>query len=589
MPSYTAPVRDMMFVLHDVLGADRHGIPGNEELDRDTTAAILTEAAKLAETVLAPLNRTGDAQGCRFENATVRTPEGFPAAFDALRDGGWTALDCDPAYGGQGLPHLISTAASEIFSAANMAFYMYQGLTHGAYNAIHAHGSAAQKALYLPKMVAGRWSGTMNLTEPQCGTDLGLIRTRAEPQPDGSYRITGQKIWISAGEHDLTENIVHLVLARLPDAPEGVRGISLFVVPKYLPGPDGEPGARNTVSCAGLEQKMGIHGNATCVMQYDGAVGEMLGAPHAGLRAMFTMMNEARLSVGLQGYAQGARAYQMAREFARDRLQGRALTGARNPEGPADPILVHADVRRMLMEQKAMVEGGRALVFWGAALIDRARRAEDREAEALISLLTPVIKAFLTDKGVETTVLAQQVPGGAGYVRDTGLEQIVRDARITMIYEGTNGIQALDLVGRKLGADGGKAVMAFLALVTGFIAEHQGQDSDFDAGFLTPLAAALEDLGAALRYMQTAGSTAPLDALSGAGDLLHLFGHVCLGLMWARMARAAAVSAEDAAFCAAKIATGRFYMARLLPATRLHLARIETGAAPVMALDEEAF
>ena len=408
MPSYTAPVRDMQFLLHDVLEVSQAGIPGYEELDRDTTGAILEEAAKLAENVLAPLNPVGDAQGCRLENGVVRTPDGFKAAFDQMREGGWTALDCDPEYGGQGLPYLMSTAVGEMFSAANMAFNMYQGLTHGAYNAIHAHGSEEQKATYLPKMVSCEWGGTMNLTEPHCGTDLGLIRTRAEPQDDGSYRITGNKIWISAGEHDMVENIVHLVLAKIPGGPEGVKGISLFIVPKFLVNEDGSLGARNAVSCGGLESKMGIHGNATCVMNYDGATGFLVGEAHKGMRAMFTMMNEARLGVGLQGYAQGVVAYENALGFAKERQQGRAVTGAQMPDAPADTIMVHPDVRRNLMDQKSITEGARAFVFWGASLIDQAHRSQDKQAEGLISLLTPVIKGFLTDKGFETTVLAQQ-------------------------------------------------------------------------------------------------------------------------------------------------------------------------------------
>ncbi|MDO6587923.1 acyl-CoA dehydrogenase C-terminal domain-containing protein [Salipiger sp. 1_MG-2023] len=591
MPSYTAPVRDMQFVLHEMLEVSQAGIPGYEDLDRDTTQAILDEAGKLASGVLAPLNAVGDAQGCRLENGVVCTPDGFRAAFDQLRRGGWTALDCDPEYGGQGLPYLMSTAVGEILSAANMAFNMYAGLTHGAYNAIHAHGSPEQKAMYLPKLVSCDWGGTMNLTEPHCGTDLGLIRTKAEPQDDGSYAITGTKIWISAGEHDLCDNIIHLVLARIPGGPEGIKGLSLFIVPKFLVNEDSSLGARNTLECVGLEHKMGIHGNATCVMSYEGAEGWLIGEPHKGMRAMFTMMNEARLGVGLQGYAQGAVAYQNALAFAKERQQGRAVTGIAAPDAPADPIIVHPDVRRGLMDQKAITEGARAFVFWGASLIDRAQRCNDPDAEGLISLLTPVIKGFLTDKGFETCVLAQQTPGGAGFTRDLGLEQFVRDARITMIYEGTNGIQSLDLVGRKLAADGGKHVMAFFDLVKTFIAENKG-DEAFEAQFLTPLKSASKDLQAAAMFFMQKGMTSPDEALAGSYDFMHLFGHVCLGLMWARMARAAGKamgSGGDTAFLQAKIATGRYYMARQLPATKLHLARIESGAAPVMALDPAAF
>ncbi|WP_417724016.1 acyl-CoA dehydrogenase C-terminal domain-containing protein [Salipiger sp.] len=593
MPSYTAPVRDMQFVLHDLLDVSQAGIPGYEDLDRDTTAAILEEAAKLAENVLAPLNPVGDEQGCTLENGVVRTPDGFKEAFDQVREGGWTALDCDPEYGGQGLPYLVSTAVGEMFTSANMAFNMYQGLTHGAYNAIHAHGSPEQKAMYLPKMVSCEWGGTMNLTEPHCGTDLGLIKTRAVPQDDGTYRITGQKIWISAGEHDMVDNIIHLVLAKIPGGPEGVKGISLFIVPKFLVNEDGSLGDRNALSCGGLERKMGIHGNATCVMNYDGATGFLIGEAHKGMRAMFTMMNEARVGVGLQGYAQGAVAYQNALAFAKDRVQGRDVTGAANPDDPADPIIVHPDVRRNLMDQKAFVEGARAFAFWGASLIDRAHRSQDAAAEGLISLLTPVIKGFLTDKGFETTVLAQQTLGGSGFTREWGLEQFVRDARITMIYEGTNGVQALDLVGRKLGADGGKHVMAFFEMVKEFIAANKGTDAEFDAQFLDPLRAASKDLQAAGMFFMQNGMKNPNEALAGSYDFMHLFGHVCLGLMWARMALAAraalAAGGGDTAFHETKIATGRYYMARQLPATRTHLARIESGAGPVMALDAEAF
>jgi len=592
MPSYRAPIPDLQFVLQDVLQVAGSDIPGYAELDPDTTAAILSEAGKLAEEVLAPLNPTGDRQGCRLENGTVRTPDGFRDAYRMMREGGWMGLDCDPAYGGQGMPYILQTAVGEMFVSANMAFNMYQGLTHGAVGAIHAHGSEDQKALYLPPMIDGRWSGTMNLTEPQCGTDLGLIRTKAEPRPDGSYAVTGQKIWISAGEHDLTDNIIHLVLARIPGAPEGTKGISLFIVPKFLVNADGSLGARNALLCAGLEEKMGIHGNATCVMQYDGATGFLVGEPHKGMRAMFTMMNEARLGVGLQGMAQGAVAYQNAAAFARDRLQGRDLGGAKNPGGPADPILVHPDVRRGLMDQRAFVEGARGLVLWGASLIDRARRSEDAEAEAMTSLLTPVIKGFLTDKGFETTVLAQQTPGGAGFTRDLGLEQFVRDARITMIYEGTNGIQALDLVGRKLPAGGGKAMMAFFEMVKSFCKENAG-DPVLQDGFLEPLKAASKDLQAAAMYFMQNAMKTPANALAGSYDFLHVFGHVCLGLTWARMAGVAgaqlAAGTGDAAFLEAKIATGRYYMARQLPATGLHLARITSGAGPVMALADEAF
>ncbi|MEX5729373.1 alkylation response protein AidB-like acyl-CoA dehydrogenase [Rhodovulum iodosum] len=592
MPSYTPPVDDMQFLLHEVLQVARADIPGYGEMEPDFTAAVLEEAGKISAELLAPLNAVGDAEGCNLENGVVRTPDGFKAAYGQMCAGGWTALDADPDHGGQGMPYLLHSAVGEMFASANMAFNMYQGLTHGAISALQVHGSDAQKATYLPRMITGQWSGTMNLTEPQCGTDLGLIQTRAEPRPDGSYAITGSKIWISAGEHDLAENIVHLVLAKIPGGPEGTRGISLFLVPKFLPDAEGNPGERNAVACTGLESKMGLHGNATCAMRYEGATGFLVGEPHKGMRAMFTMMNEARLGVGLQGYAQAAAAYQGALDFACERLQGRALSGPANPDGPADPILVHPDVRRMLMHQKSLVEGARALVFWGAELIDRANRAQDAQADALISLLTPVIKGFLTDKGFEATVLAQQVPGGAGYTRDLGLDQFVRDARITMIYEGTNGIQALDLVGRKLALDGGQAMRDFFDMVKAVVKTH-ADDAELKADFLDPLKAASKDLQAAAMYFVAEGVKKPENALAGSSDFLHLFGHVCLGLMWAKTAAAArAALAEgrgDAGFYETKLATGRYYMARHLPATRLHLARIETGADTVMALPADRF
>jgi len=592
MPTYQAPLADLSFVLDEVLQAGRQPVPGYDQLEPEFTGAVLAEAAKLAEGVLAPLNAVGDREGCVLENGVVRTPEGFRAAFEQMKAGGWNGLDLPEDYGGQGLPYLLGTAVGEMFVSANMAFNMYQGLTHGAIGTILAHGTEDQKATYLPKMVALDWTGTMNLTEPHAGTDLGIMRTKAEPQPDGSYRITGQKIFISAGDHDMAENIVHLVLAKAPGGGAGTKGISLFIVPKYLVGADGALGARNAVSCGKIEEKMGIHGNATCVMNYDGATGFLLGELHKGMRAMFTMMNEARLGVGLQGYAVAAAAYQAAAAYARDRLQGRAVTGARNPEGAADPIIVHPDIRRSLMDQKSFVEGARAFTLWGAELIDRAHRAGDAEAEGLISLLTPVIKGFLTDRGFETAVAAQQVFGGHGYIEEWGMSQFARDARIAMIYEGANGVQALDLVGRKLAAEGGRPVMGFFALVKAMIAENAGDDR-LKADFLDPLKAASKDMQAALEVFMTEGMKDPDTALAGSTDFLHLFGHVCLGLMWARMAKAALAMQDagrgDPAFLDAKLATGRYYMARHLPATALHLARIRSGAAPVMALPAEAF
>ncbi len=591
MPSFTAPTKDQQFILHNVLKISEMDIPGFADLDREFTDAVLTEAGKLASEVLAPLNAVGDKQGCSLENGVVRTPDGFKDAYDKMSEGGWMAMDLAEEYGGQGLPYIMHTAAMEPMVSANIAFNIYSGLTHGNISAIVTHGTDAQKAMYLPKMATGEWSGTMNLTEPHCGTDLGLMRTKAEPQDDGTYKISGQKIWISAGEHDLSDNIIHLVLAKIPGGPDGVKGISLFIVPKFMVNEDGSLGGRNALSCGGLEEKMGIHGNATCVMNYDGATGYLIGEMHEGMRAMFTMMNEARLGVGLQGYAQGAVAYENALGFARDRLQGRAVTGVEAPDKPADPIIVHPDVRRNLMDQKSFVEGARALTYWGAILLDRSHKNDDEDAEALISLLTPVIKGFLTDKGFETCVLAQQTLGGSGFTKEWGLEQFVRDTRITMIYEGTNGIQALDLVGRKLGLNGGKTVMAFFEMIKTYIADNKS-DEGFEADFLEPLKDASKDLQAAgMYFMQNMKN--PNDALSGSYDFMHMMGHVCLGLMWAKMGRASmdalAAGDTDTDFHNSKIATGRYYMARQLPATKMHLARINTGGDTVMALDAANF
>ena len=592
MPSYTAPVDDMQFLLHEVLDVSRSDVPGYDELEPDFTRAVLEEAGKISSEVLAPLNMVGDREGCRLENGVVRTPTGFREAFGQMREGGWTALDCDPEYGGQGMPYILNTAVNEMFVSANMAFNMYQGLTHGAYSTIHAHGTDEQKRLFLPKMVTCEWGGTMNLTEPHCGTDLGLLRTKAEPQEDGSYKITGTKIFISAGDQDLTENVIHLVLARIPGAPAGTKGISLFIVPKIKVNEDGTLGERNGVSVGKLEEKMGIHGNSTCVMNYDGATGYLLGEENKGMRAMFTMMNEARMGVGLQGYAEAEAAYQNAVSYARERLQGRAVTGPANPEGPADPIIVHPDVRRSLMDQKSFIEAARALVYWGANLIDRGHKLGDKDAEGLISLITPVIKGFLTDRGFDMTVQAQQIYGGHGYIEETGMPQFVRDARTTMIYEGANGIQALDLVGRKLAQDGGKHIMAFFEMVKGFIKENEGNEALKD-DFLEPLKAASKDLQAAGMFFMQNGMQNPNAALAGSYDFMHLFGHTVLGLMWARMAKAAHEALEagtgNADFYKSKITTGRYYMARQLPMTRTHLARIQSGADPVMSLPEDQF
>jgi len=592
MPIYNAPVKDLQFVLHDLLKVSEQDIPGFEDLDRDFTGAVIEEAGKVASEVLAPLNMVGDVEGCVLENGVVRTPTGFKNAFMVMKDGGWTAMDCDPEYGGQGLPYVMHTAAQELMVSANMAFQMYQGLTHGAYSAIHVHGSDAQKQKFLPKMVTCEWTGTMNLTEPHCGTDLGLMRTKAVPQDDGSYKITGQKIFISAGDHDMADNIIHLVLARIPGGPDGIKGVSLFIVPKIIVNDDGSLGDHNGVSVSKIEEKMGIHGNSTCIMNYDGAEGYMIGEMHKGMRAMFVMMNEARLGVGLQGYAQAEVAYQNAVTYANDRLQGRAVTGAENPEGPADPLIVHPDIRRNLMDQKSFVEGARALTLWGTYLIDRAHKNDDADADGLISLLTPVMKGFLTDKGFEYATAAQQVYGGHGYIEESGMSQFARDARIAMIYEGANGVQALDLVGRKLAQDGGKHVMAFFDMVKTFIKDNEG-NATLKADFLDPLKAASKDMQAAGMYFMQNGVKNPNHALAGSYDFMHMMGHVCFGLMWARMGKAAMdaleAGASDKEFYETKIATGRYYMARQLPATAMHLARINTGADTVMALEASQF
>ena len=592
MPTYTAPTKDINFVLHDVLNIAGSTIPGYADLDPDFTSAILEEAGKITSEVVAPLNVVGDKEGCRLENGIVYTPTGFKAAFKQVCEAGWPGLATDEKYGGQGLPYVMGTAVGEMFASANQAFTMYQGLTNGAYAAIHAHGTEAQKATFLPKMTNCEWTGTMNLTEPHCGTDLGLMRTKAEPQGDGSYKITGQKIFISAGDHDMADNIIHLVLAKITGGPEGIKGVSLFIVPKVMVNEDGSLGARNAVSVGSIEHKMGIHGNSTCVMNYDGATGYLLGEEHKGMRAMFTMMNHARLGVGMQGLAQAEVAYQNAVTYTKERLQGRDVTGTKNPDGPADPIIVHPDVRRSLMDQKSFAEGARAFILWGATLIDQAHLSKDSDADGLISLMTPVIKGFLTDKGYDMTVQAQQLYGGHGYIEEHGMSQFTRDARIAMIYEGANGVQALDLVGRKLAVDGGKHVMAFFDLVKTFIKENDG-DAALKKDFLEPLKAASKDLQTAGMYFMQNGMKNPNNALAGSSDFMHLFGHVCLGLMWARMAKAAnaalAGGTTDPDFYRTKLMTGRYYMARQLPATALHLTRIQSGADTVMGLAAEAF
>ncbi|TCL10227.1 hypothetical protein BXY66_2296 [Shimia isoporae] len=591
MPTYTAPVKDIQFVLHEMLNVADSDIPGYADMEADFTNAVLEEAGKLTGEVLAPLNVVGDHEGCRLENGVVYTPTGFKEAFEQVKEGGWTGLDMPEEYGGQNLPYVLSTAVGEMFSSSNQAFTMYQGLTHGAAAAILAHGTEEQKNKWLPKMVSCEWTGTMNLTEPHCGTDLGLMRTKAEPQDNGTYKISGQKIFISAGDHDMADNIVHLVLAKVPGGPEGIKGVSLFIVPKFLVDDEGNIGARNGVSVGNIEKKMGIHGNSTCVLNYDEAEGYLIGDLNKGMRAMFTMMNEARLGVGMQGLAAAEVAYQNAVDYAKDRLQGRDVTGVKNPDGPADPLIVHPDVRRSLMDQKSFAEAARAFILWGATMIDEAHRKGDKDADGLVSLLTPVIKGFLTDEGYDMTVKAQQIYGGHGYIEEHGMSQFTRDARIAMIYEGANGVQALDLVGRKLAADGGKHVMAFFELVKNFCKEN-GEDEALK-DFIEPLKKASKDLQAAGMYFMQTGMKNPNDALSGSNDFMHLFGHVCLGLMWAQMAKAAnaalAGGASDTEFYETKLATGRYYMARRLPATGMHLARIQSGGDTVMALAAENF
>jgi len=596
MQVYDAPLRDMRFVLHELHSDDGFGdIPALAEFTPDLTDAVLEEAARFSREVLAPLNRSGDEEGCHYENGVVRTPAGFRQAYQQFAEGGWTSLAGDPEWGGQGLPEALNKLVEEMSCSANLSFGLYPGLTAGATTAIVGYASEDLKHAYLPNMVSGKWSGTMCLTEAHCGTDLGLLRTRAVPQDDGSYRITGSKIFISAGEHDLTENIVHLVLARLPNAPKGVKGISLFLVPKYLPKEDGSVGPSNGVLCANIEHKMGLKASATCQMNFEDSTGWLIGEPNKGMAAMFTMMNTERVSVGIQGLGVGEAAYQAAVYYAKDRLQGRALSGAKNPDSPADPIIVHPDVRRMLMTMRAYNEGCRAVSAWVSRALDAEKHATDpavkQRAEDFVSLMTPVVKALFTDLGHESAQLAVQCYGGHGYIRESGVEQYARDARIAMIYEGTNGIQALDLVGRKLGAHTGRYLRSFFHPVSQFIEENSGEG---------PLKPMIDGLARAFGALQLSTATIaqrsladPEEAGAASTDYLRLLGLVAMAYCFARATKVSGLKllfgAEDKAFYDAKIKTATFFYERILPQTAALFLQIKAGKKSMMALDAEAF
>jgi alkylation response protein AidB-like acyl-CoA dehydrogenase len=596
MPQYHPPLRDMQFVMHELLDAvtELKQLPAHADIDADTINAVLEEGGKFASTRLAPINQSGDAEGCVLDRAAheVKAPKGFKEAYAKYVEGGWPSLSCDPAFGGQGLPHMVNQCMYEMMNSSNQAWTMYPGLSHGAYEALHTHGSEAQKALYLPKLTSGQWTGTMCLTESHCGTDLGLLRSKAEPQPDGTYRITGHKIFISAGEHDLAENIVHLVLARLPEAPAGSKGISLFVVPKFNVNADGSLGQRNAIYCSGLEEKMGIHGNATAQIDLDGAIGTLVGQPNKGLAAMFVMMNAARLGVGMQSLGLTEVAYQNAVAYAKVRIQMRSLSGVKSPDQPADSILVHPDVRKMLLTARAYAEGGRALAMWTTLQIDKELKSDDAAVRAdcadMVALVTPIIKAFLTDNAWIATSHCMQVFGGHGYIRSSGMEQFVRDARINMIYEGTNTIQSLDLLGRKVLGDNGARLKKFGRLVAQFV-EDEGTDEAMQE-FVNPLA----DLGDKVTKLTTEiGMKAfknPDEVGAAAVDYLRVCGHLVFAYFWARMAKVALREIDGGdPFYRAKLTTARFYFAKLLPETAALIRAARAGSASLMEMDEALF
>lgn len=595
MPSYQAPLRDMRFCLYDVFGGDDLAtLPGYEDFTRDLIDPVLDEAAKLCEEVLHPLNRSGDEEGCTWKDGAVTTPKGFKEAYALFRDGGWTSISCDPAYGGQGMPAVVNILVEEMICSSNLSFGMYPGLSHGAYVSLAAHGSEELKAAYLGKLVDGTWSGTMCLTEPHCGTDLGLLRTAALPQDDGSYAITGTKIFISAGEHDLTENILHLVLAKIPGGPKGVKGISLFLVPKFLPDAAGNPGERNAVACGSIEHKMGIKGSATCVMNFDGAKGWLIGEPHKGLRAMFAMMNTERLAVGVQGLGLGEASRQNAVIYAKERIQMRSLSGAKHPDKAADPIIVHPDVRRMLLTQKAYVEGCRALAVWVAKTLDVSKKHPDaatrKEADDFVSLMTPIVKALMTDLGSEVANLGVQVFGGHGYIREHGQEQYVRDARIAQIYEGTNGVQALDLVGRKMPDGAGRLLRRFFHPVAAYV-EAKVED-EVMGEFVQPLAKAFVRLQQATAQVARTAMARPDEAGAASVDYLRLFGLTALAYLWClevEVAQKKIAEGDGDVFYQGKIATARFFMERLLPDTGARFSALMAGGKSMMTFPDEAF